>query len=100
MSYRLPLRGLGGPVDDLAQEVSSYAASLMQDEARVRIPILLNELRPEIRATAKDAFSSVMTDEQVKAMLGETTTKVAYVGVAACVGTAVLTWFLVKYADI
>jgi len=93
MSYR----GLGGPVDDMATEVANYAGNLLEQQMVQRIPLILDELRPQIRESAKDAMKYAFADEQFQQALGQTQKNLVWYGIGAVVGTAVLTWALVKY---
>lgn len=96
MSYH----GLAGPVDDLAQEVASYAGDLIEQQLVQRTPLILDELRPQIRESAKDAMKYAFADQQFQQMLGQTQENLKWYAAAGVGATAVLTWFLVKYVDV
>jgi len=94
MSYH----GLSGPVDDMAQEVAEYAGQKIEQQLVQRIPLILDELRPQLRESAKDAMKYAFDDEQLKAAIGQTQKNLVWYGVGAVVGCSVLTYLLVKYA--
>jgi hypothetical protein len=94
MSYH----GLAGPVDDLAQEVASYAGNLIEQQMVQRTPLILDELRPQIRESAKDAMKYAFQDQQFREAMGQTQTNLLWYGLAGAVGVSLLTWALVKYA--
>lgn len=98
MSYH-GFKGLGGPVDDLAEEVASYAGDLINKEMAQRLPLLIAELRPEMREAARDSMRYALADEQLKQALGQTTKNLLWGAVAAVAATSVLTWFLIKNVD-
>lgn len=90
-------RALGGPVDDMAAEVANYAGNLLEQQMVQRIPLILDELRPQIRESAKDAMKYAFADEQFQQALGQTQKNMVWYGIGAVVGCSVLTYLLVKY---
>lgn len=99
MSYR-GLGALGGPVDDLAQQVADYSGQLIEQQMVTRIPLVLDELRPQIRESAKDAMKYALADQQLQAALGQSIQNVKWYAALGVASTAVLTWLLVKTVDL
>ena len=106
MSYH----GLGF-LEDQAQELASYAADLMEDEMRQRLPGIIqglqpslqssiNQLQPTINAAATKAMKAAMQDEAFKAAVAGTEGKIMTYGIVGGLGvvvaTSLLTWWLVK----
>jgi len=97
MSYRSLSLGF---LESEAQELASYAGQLMENEMVARMPGIINQLQPNLNAAATKAVKASLQDAAIKEAIAGTQEKVATYALLGAsgviVGTAALTWYLLK----
>jgi len=93
--------GIGDIVDDQIQDLSARVVDNAWPVARDRIisdiPALVETAAYHLKPRLKEAAVEVAQDLSVQQAIGAAKQQALLVAAGACLGTAVLTWALVKY---